>query len=272
MIMIRIGVALVLWLGPTQLYAQEPMDTPVTDHDLELAKKLTNPVAALISVPFQGNADYGMGDTEDGSQYQLKLEPVIPIAMTRDWNLISRTILPITYQQDVMPQNDQGGLGDTLESLFASPEKPGPAGLFWGIGPAASIPTATDDALGAGKLSIGPTAALLRQDGGWTIGILARHLESVAGNDERDHVSQTYLQPFLHYTNSAKATLSLNTETTYDWEHEDWTIPLNLVANQLVRVNDVPVHIGAGPRVYLATPMGGADWGVRVSVTLLFPR
>jgi hypothetical protein len=173
MIMIRIGVALVLWLGPTQLYAQEPMDTPVTDHDLELAKKLTNPVAALISVPFQGNADYGMGDTEDGSQYQLKLEPVIPIAMTRDWNLISRTILPITYQQDVMPQNDQGGLGDTLESLFASPEKPGPAGLFWGIGPAASIPTATDDALGAGKLSIGPTAALLRQDGGWTIGILA---------------------------------------------------------------------------------------------------
>ena len=164
-------------LAPTVSFAQG-------GHEQDLAKQLANPVSSLISVPLQNNFDFGIGPDEDGFRYTLNVQPVIPISLTPEWNLISRTILPIIYQDEIFPgSGDQFGLGDTLQSLFLSPAKPGPGGLIWGVGPVLLLPTGTDDLLGGEKWGAGPTAVALVQHGPWTVGFLGNHVWSFAGDD-----------------------------------------------------------------------------------------
>ena len=156
----------------------------------ELAKQLSNPIASLISVPLQSNFDFGAGVDDDGFAYTLNVQPVIPISISDDWNMISRTIVPIAFR-DYLPPPDGNtfGLGDITQSLFFSPKTPGPGGIIWGVGPVFLIPTATDDFLGTGKFGIGPTAVVLKQAGPWTVGVLGNHIWSVAGEDDREDVN-----------------------------------------------------------------------------------
>jgi hypothetical protein len=243
------------------------------DDSVELAKKLSNPVASLISVPFQFNWDQGYGP-DDGDKAYVNVQPVIPFSLSDDWNLISRTILPIAYQNDIAgPSGDQFGLGDTTQSLFLSPAKPGPGGVIWGLGPAFLVPTATDDLLGGGKWGAGPTGVALKQSGPWTVGILANHIWSFAGDDDRSNVNSTFLQPFIAYTTKDAWTFTLNTESTYNWEAADWSVPINFLVTKLIRIDKQPVSLGAGVRYWAASPDGGPDgFGVRAVVTLLFPK
>jgi hypothetical protein len=132
----------------------------------ELAKKLSNPVAALISVPLQNNFDFGAGPAGDGFQYKLNVQPVIPISLNENWNLISRTILPYVYQENIFGTSSQSGLSDTVQSLFFSPKAPTSSGWIWAVGPVLLLPTATDDLLGAEKWGAGPTALALKQQNG----------------------------------------------------------------------------------------------------------
>ncbi len=150
----------------------------------DIAKKLNNPIADLISVPFQFNYDQDLGPTKEGERTYLNMQPVIPIHLNADWNVISRTIVPLISLQDVPPGNDRSGVGDVLQSLFFSPRAL-VDGWTWGVGPALSLRTATDDLLGAEKWSAGPTAVALKQENGWTYGMLTNHLWSYAGNGER---------------------------------------------------------------------------------------
>ena len=240
--------------------------------DAELAKQLQNPVAALISVPFQSNFDFRLGRQHDGFRYTLNVQPVIPIELTEHWNLISRTILPVIHQNDVVGDSSQTGLGDTVQSFFLSPKEPGWGGVIWGVGPALLLPTATDDVLGSGKFGLGPTAVLLKQDGPWTYGILANHIWSVAGDSDRADVSSTFLQPFLTYTTATKTTFGINTESTYDWEADEWTVPINVFVSQLLRIGGQPISLTLGGRYYAERPSGGPDWGLRFVVTFLFPK
>jgi hypothetical protein len=243
------------------------------DHDAEhaLALKLQNPVAALISVPFQSNFEWGGGPRSEGFKYTLNIQPVIPISISEDWNLISRTILPVIEQDDVVPNSSQAGLGDTLQSLFFSPKAPGVGGLIWGLGPAILLPTSTEDHLGAQKFAIGPTHVFLRQHSGWTYGMLNYHLVSFGGTHSTEDVNQTYFQPFLSFTTKTYTTFSLNTESTYDWEAAKWTVPLNLLVAQLVRIGGQAMQFRIGPKLYVAGPTGAPDWGIRFEYTLLFP-
>jgi hypothetical protein len=253
--------------------AQDPAAATATDDAAALAQQLANPVAALISVPFQNNWDFGIGPDDEGWRWTLNVQPVIPISLSEDWNLISRTILPIVYQDEVFPgAGDQFGLGDTVQSFFLSPVAPGPLGMIWGAGPALLLPTGTDDLLRSEKWGAGPTAVALKQSGAWTYGVLANHIWSFAGEDDRSDVSTTFLQPFLNYTTKRATSFILNSESTYDWEGEEWTVPLNAGVTQLFRIGGQRVQIGLLGRWYAESPGGGPDWGVRVPITLLFPR
>ena len=238
----------------------------------ELAKQLSNPVAALISVPMQSNFDYGAGPDGDGFQYKLNIQPVIPITLNDDWNLISRTIVPYVYQDKWINTSSQSGLSDTVQSLFFSPKEPTSGGWIWAVGPVFLLPTATDDLLGTEKWGAGPTALVLKQENGWTYGVLANHLWSFAGNSNRAEVDATFLQPFLTYTTKKQTTYGLNTESTYDWINSQWTVPLNLSISQLLKIGGKPVSLMLGGRYYAEKPDNGPDWGLRFQITLLFPK
>ncbi len=238
----------------------------------ELAKQLQNPIASLISLPIQNNFDFGAGPDGDGFQYKVNVQPVIPFALSEDWNLITRTILPIVYQENIVGTSSQDGLADTLESLFLSPTKPTKGGWVWGAGPAFLLPTATDDLLGAEKWGAGPTAVVLKQQKGWTYGALANHIWSFAGESGRADVNATFLQPFLSYTTKTFTSFTVNTESTYDWEGEQWTVPVNVMVQQLVKIGKQPVAFQLGYRYYADKPDNGPDWGLRFAVTFLFPK
>lgn len=239
--------------------------------DADLAKKLANPIADLISVPIQSNYDFGVGPG-DGTKWTTNIQPVIPFGISEDWNVISRTILPVIDQEGLAPAGDsldEFGLGDTVQSFFFSPKECSP---IWGVGPVFLIPTATDSLLGTEKWGMGPTAVVLKQEGPWTYGALANHLWDVAGDDSRDPVNATYLQPFVAYITHTKTTFSFNTETTYDWQNDQWTVPINFQVSQLFKIGEQPVQAFVGARYYAEKPDNGPEWGLRLGLTFLFPN
>jgi len=256
-----LGLCIALILVASPLWAQD---------DVELAKELVNPVADLISVPLQNNWDFGIGP-EEAMRYTLNVQPVTPFHLSPDWNLIVRTIMPIIHAEaPAKGLDDRTGLGDILQSFFFSPKKPTSGGWLWGAGPVILYPSGTDG-LSAHKWAAGPTAVMLKQQSGWTLGMLANHIWSFDGGGEQD-ISATFLQPFLAFTTKTATTLSLTSESTYDWEGEQWTVPINLSVSQLLKIGGLPLSPQAGVRVYAERPDGGPDWGLRFAVTFLLPK
>ena len=242
------------------------------DDAAELAKKLNNPIAALISVPIKIDWDTNIGPA-DADRTSYTVQPVIPFSLNDKVNVISRTIVPvyIDAESPVKGGGDTYGMGDIVQSFFFSPKAPTAGGWIWGAGPALSLPTG-DDGLTSDKFSLGPTGVVLKQVGGWTYGGLFNHLWSVSGDDDRSSVSNTFLQPFLVYTTKKSTTFGLNTESSYDWKASEWTVPINLTLSQLIKVGKRPISLQAGYRNYVDAPKGGPDWGLRFQVTLLFPK
>ena len=240
----------------------------------EMAKKLANPLAAMISLPMQLNYDQDFGVDDTGNRFLINVQPVVPIPISENWNLISRTILPVITQDELAAGTGrQTGLGDTSETLWFSPVKPTDKGLIWGVGPVILIPTATDDLLGGEKWGVGPTIIGLRQNGPWTIGGLANHIWSVAGSENRNDISSTFIQPFITYNTPAAVTYALNTESSYDWKSEQWSIPVNLMVSKLVRFDKQIVSFQGGIRYWVkSTDSGPEGLGLRFAVTLLFPK
>jgi hypothetical protein len=240
----------------------------------DLAKQLANPLAALISLPLQANYDAGIGPLEDGSRFAVNVQPVVPITLNEDWNLISRTIVPIVWQDDIAPgAGSQFGLGNTTASLFLSPSRT-VNGITWGVGPVVSLPTNTDDLLGADKWGAGPTAVVLVQSGGLTVGALANHIWSFAGDNADADINATFIQPFIAYTTADAWTFSLNTEASYDWNGNNWSVPVNASIAKLTRIGSQPVSLTAGVRYWVESPDGAGpnDWGARLGITFLFPK
>ncbi len=240
----------------------------------ELAKKLANPVAALISVPFQLNYDQDIGPVRAGERWLLNIQPVVPVDLNQDWNVISRTIVPVVWQEDIFPgAGRQSGIGDVVQSVFFSPKAPTAGGWIWGAGPVLLLPTGSDDLLSGEKWGAGPTGVVLKQDGPWTYGALANHLWSFAGSSSRADISATFVQPFLTYTTPTAWSFNLNTETTYDWENKQWLVPINVLVSKVTKLGNQLVSVGGGVRYWADGPDSGPHgWGFRLVFTLLFPK
>lgn len=244
---------------------------PASEEDL--AKETQNPVSDLISVPFESNFNFGVGPNDD-LQYILYVQPVVPFRLSEDWNLITRTIIPLIDQPELGPGvGDVFGLGDIQLSLFLSPAKSG--ALIWGIGPIFQFPTATDDALGSDKWSAGPTAAALTIRGPWVAGALVNHLWSLAGDDDRADVNQTLIQPIVNYNLPGGWFLTSVPYITANWETDGddrWTVPIGIGVGKVHRFGTLPVGLELASYYNVVRPDDAAEWTLRFRINLLFPR
>jgi hypothetical protein len=256
--------------------AAPPAAPAATGGDAEasrLAQQLSNPVASLVSVPFQSNWDFGVGP-EEKQRYLLNFQPVMPFSLNDDWNLIARVIVPVISQPPLVPGGQPTfGIGDFVTSFFLSPAKP--SAFIWGVGPALLVPATSDPFLGTGRWGAGPTGVVLVQSGPLTYGALANHLWSYGGDSTREEVNQTFVQPFLSYGTSNGYTFTLQAEASGNWEApegERWTVPVHFIVSKVTRLGRRPISFAIGPGFFVARPEGAPQWRLRVALTLLFPR
>ncbi len=233
-----------------------------------LALKTHNPVAELTCLPFSSTLDFGLGP-DRAANYTVNVQPLLPFRISPDHYIVSRTTLPLIYAQSLTAGGgDHAGLGDVQQSFFWVPK----GAAIWGFGPFLQLPTATDRTLGAGQWCAGPTAAILKQEHGWTVGALAWHLWSFAAAGDRPTFNQTYVNPFLSYTTPRGATFGVSGEATRDWTADTWLVPVNCTISQLVKLGGQKISLTLGWHTYVVTPAGGPDWGVKLGVAFLFPE
>ena len=244
------------------------------DGNADLAQDLTNPIANLVTIPIQMNFDRDIGPGDDGSKITTNVQPVIPFEISENWNLITRTIVPVIHQDDIFAgEGSQFGLGDINTSLFFSPKTPAASGLSWGVGPVLVLPTATDSKLGGRKWAAGPGLVGLTMRGPWTIGLLANHVWSFAGDDERPDVSNTFMQPFAAHTWQSGWTASLQSEPSYNWETEQWSVPVNAALAKLVMFGKLPVSLQGGVGYWVESPDNGPEGlRFRLQANFVLPR
>ena len=265
-------VAVLLIFALLSAYAAEP----VSDEDRkteELAKETQNPISNLISVPFQNNFNFGVGPN-DATQWILNVQPVIPITLNKDWNLITRTIVPIINQPSPASGIESAfGLGDINPTVFLSPANSGK--LLWGVGPTMTWPTESNSLLGNGKWSAGPALVLLATPGHWVYGALANNQWSFAGWGKKS-VDGLLVEPFVNYNFRHGWYLVSAPIITANWNaasDERWTVPIGGGFGKIIKIDKLPINLQLMAFDNVVTPhRGGPDWQLRFQVQFLFPK
>jgi len=289
------GLALAQIAPPTSRAQPPEQEKPTTDDTADLQKATQNPVASLVSVPLQNNSNFGIGPF-DRNQNVFNIQPVIPIRVSQNWNMIIRWIAPVIWQpapgtanlevfgieentptflaaKDVQAQAGVFGFGDMMPTFFLSPAKAHK--VIWGAGPVFVLPTATSRALGQGKLSMGPSIVALVQPGHWTIGALINNVWSIAGPSGRKDVNQMTLQYFVNYNLEKGWYVTLSPIVTANWKAASdsvWTVPVGGGVGRVFRLGFQPVNASVQFYGNAAHPKEGSPWGMRLQLAFLFPK
>lgn len=234
----------------------------------ELTRKLLNPLARILSIPTSFEYLEGAGAAGKGQSLTARVAPRVPFVLNDEWHLISKTDLAWTTQENVIGSSKQEGLTDLTQTLFFSPDRSLGWGLYWGVGPTFVLPTSTDDFLGTDKFSIGPSAAIYKQAGGWTSGVLLNHVWSVAGNDDANYVSASRIEPLIAYSTPTATTIGVGAEINHNWQAESWIIPVELRVSQLTMIYGAPIQWSIGGKHYFSDAEGAPDWGAFFQVTI----
>ncbi|MCC7326197.1 MAG: transporter [Burkholderiales bacterium] len=241
----------------------------------ELAKLAQNPVGNLISVPFQNNTNFNVGPL-NGTQNILNIQPVIPVTVNKDWNIITRTILPLVWQPEMVPgQGSTFGLSDLQFTAFLSPSDPGPGGLIWGAGAIVQAPTDTQD-LGNKNWGLGPSLVVLKLEKGdpWVYGFLVNNVWSLSSDKRGGSYSNFLIQPFVNY-NFPDFYVNSVPIITANWKADSgqqWTVPLGLGVGKIFHLGKLPVNTQFGAYYNVVKPDYGANWQLRLQVQFMFPK
>jgi len=247
----------------------------------ELRKKAQNPIASMYSLPIKTIVDFG---APNGEALFVNLQPVLPVSVG-NWNLVSRFIAPAIVSVDGyiegtpgIPSGSPGverktGIGDINYSLFFSPADS--SGPIWGIGPSLSFPTASNDQLGSGKWSVGPSAVALWQPKWGTFGSLVAQLWSFAGDDDRADVSQFLIEPFVSYNLDNGWYLVTDMIITANWNGasgKKWTVPVGGGIGKLFAVGKQPINANLQSYYMVERPDGAPRWNINFTLSFLFPK
>ena len=260
-------LASVMWLVASVSQSTARADT------VGLAEEAQNPIANLISVPFQNNTNFNVGRLGN-DQNVLNIQPVIPFELNQNWNLITRWIMPVVYQPPFFEGDSTDfGLGDLNPSFFFATTAG--RGITWGVGPALLLPTATDKRLGAEKWGAGPSGVIVVTQGKWVYGALANNIWSFAGNSDRADVNQFLLQYFINYNMANGWYLVSAPILTADWTRDSgdqWTLPIGGGVGRVFNIGAQPVNMTLQAYDNVVKVDGGADWQLRFQLQLLFPQ
>ena len=243
----------------------------------ELAKLAQNPLGNLISVPFQNNTNFNVGPL-DGTQNLLNIQPVYPIEVNKDWNIITRTIIPLLWQPEFAPgEGSTFGLADMQVSAFLSPSSPSAGGWIWGGGAIAQLPTNTDANLGNKNWGLGPTAVVLRIQPGdpWVYGVLVNNVWSLSSSERGGSYSNFLIQPFLNYNLPGGTYITSVPLITANWKADSgqqWTVPLGGGVGHIFQLGPLPVNTQIGAYYNVVHPDDAANWQLRFQVQFLFPK
>lgn len=239
----------------------------------ELARAAQNPVANMISVPFQNNTNFNVGPY-NRTQDILNIQPVIPVHLNPEWNLITRTIAPLIWQPGMAPgENTTFGLGDIQLTAFLSPAKP--RGIIWGVGPIFQLPTHTDD-LGTRKWGIGPSVVGLKIEGPWVYGALVNQVWSFAGPEGAPGINQLLMQPFVNYNMADGFYLVSAPIITANWKESSgntWTVPLGGGVGKIFKIGGkLPLNTQVQAFYNVVSPDSGPDWSIRLQAQIMLPK
>lgn len=259
--------------GAAALCASLPVHAEMSAE--ELAKLAQNPVGNLVSVPFQNNTNLNFGP-EKGTQNILNIQPVIPISINKDWNIITRTILPVISMPSLGPGiGSLNGVGDVVMTAFLSPANPGQ--WIWGAGPVVQIPTNSNSELGNNNWGLGPSAVVLHLDHGdpWVYGALFNNIWSVSSSGKGGSYNNFLLQPFINYNFPGGLYLTTAPIITADWNatgSQRWTVPVGGGIGKIFHLGKLPVNTQLSAYYNVVKPDNGANWQIRVQAQFMFPK